>query len=335
MSSKKITLAFYANNEKNVRDDSFILKNPVDSPYVLLVRELEKIGYECHTLDVFNKQNKTPDICLFLDIPKSSINKLINPKITKSIALLREAEMISPRNYDIKRHKTFDKILTWKENIIDNKKFFYFPSVKVNLKKRIDKKNLFHRKQICLINRNLKNNYEGELYSLRRQIVYWYERNNPQNFDLFGFNWDKYCFNIYGKNIYINSIFSKKLGVYKGISKNKLVTLSNYKFSICFENTNKSEYYLSEKIFDCFLSRTVPVYFGAPNIYDLLPKGVFIDYRKFRSIGDLNSYLHSMKKNEYMQFQEEINKFLNSKNFHKYSINNWLDTIINNINELH
>lgn len=323
-----MTIAFYANNEKNVKNDSFILNNPDDSPYVLLVRELEKIGFECHTLDVFNKQNKTPDICLFLDIPKSSINKIINPKQTKSIALLREAEMISPRNYDIKRHKTFDKLLTWKENIVDEKKYFYLPSAKVKLEKRTDQKNLFHRKHLCLINRNLKSNYEGELYSLRRQIVYWYERNNPRNFDLFGYNWDKYCFNFLGKNIHINSIFSKKLSVYRGISKNKFITLSNYKFSFCFENTNKSEYYLSEKIFDSFLSGTIPIYYGAPNVKKMIPAECFIDFRNFNSLKDLEIYIMNMQEGEYLNYVKNFNSFLNSNKILKYSVKNWLECII-------
>jgi hypothetical protein len=38
-------------------------------------------------------------------------------------------------------------------------------------------------------------------------------------------------------------------------------------FHICIENTSIPNYF-SEKILDCFLTRTIPIYCGCPNIYD-------------------------------------------------------------------
>lgn len=51
--------------------------------------------------------------------------------------------------------------------------------------------------------------------------------------------------------------------------------LAPYRFSIAIENTSKSDYW-SEKIADCFLSYTVPLYFGATNISDYFPSDSFI-----------------------------------------------------------
>ena len=51
--------------------------------------------------------------------------------------------------------------------------------------------------------------------------------------------------------------------------------IAPYKYSIAIENTSKADYW-TEKISDCFLSYTVPVYFGATNISQYFPRESFI-----------------------------------------------------------
>lgn len=51
--------------------------------------------------------------------------------------------------------------------------------------------------------------------------------------------------------------------------------LAPYQFSVAIENTSKPHYW-TEKISDCFLSYTVPVYFGATNIGEYFPSDSFI-----------------------------------------------------------
>lgn len=51
--------------------------------------------------------------------------------------------------------------------------------------------------------------------------------------------------------------------------------IAPYQYSIAIENTSKDDYW-TEKIADCFLSYTVPLYFGATNISDYFPEGSFI-----------------------------------------------------------
>lgn len=49
-----------------------------------------------------------------------------------------------------------------------------------------------------------------------------------------------------------------------------------YKFSIAIENTSAG-YYFTEKITDCFLTYTVPLYYGCKNIGKFFPERSFID----------------------------------------------------------
>lgn len=51
--------------------------------------------------------------------------------------------------------------------------------------------------------------------------------------------------------------------------------LAPYRYSIAIENTSKPDYW-TEKIADCFLSFTVPFYYGASNIADYFPPQSYI-----------------------------------------------------------
>jgi len=48
-------------------------------------------------------------------------------------------------------------------------------------------------------------------------------------------------------------------------------TLAPYRYSVVVENTSSADY-ITEKLVDCFLTYTLPIYFGAPNILDYYPK---------------------------------------------------------------
>lgn len=51
--------------------------------------------------------------------------------------------------------------------------------------------------------------------------------------------------------------------------------LAPYRYSVAIENSSKTNYW-SEKISDCFMAFTVPLYFGAPNIADYFPEDSYI-----------------------------------------------------------
>jgi hypothetical protein len=99
--------------------------------------------------------------------------------------------------------------------------------------------------------------------------------------------------------------------VYRGVSASKLVTLASYTFCICFENAS-FEGYVSEKLFDCFVAGTVPIYLGAPNIRDVVSPRAFIDMRQFTGYDDLGRYLESLSPSAIDEFREAGRAFLRS-----------------------
>lgn len=55
----------------------------------------------------------------------------------------------------------------------------------------------------------------------------------------------------------------------------KMEGLIPYRFSIAIENTSHRHYF-TEKVFDCWITGTVPIYFGAANLSDFFPVDSFV-----------------------------------------------------------
>ncbi|KMZ59691.1 Alpha-1,4-fucosyltransferase, family GT10 [Zostera marina] len=70
-------------------------------------------------------------------------------------------------------------------------------------------------------------------------------------------------------------------------------TMSHYKFSLAIEN-KFTDSYITEKLFYALDSGSVPIYFGAPNVWDFVPPHSIIDGSKFRSMKELASYVKAL-----------------------------------------
>ncbi|PDW43368.1 glycosyltransferase family 10 domain-containing protein [Helicobacter pylori] len=80
---------------------------------------------------------------------------------------------------------------------------------------------------------------------------------------------------------------------YKVENKNEF--LSQYKFNLCFENS-QGYGYVTEKILDAYFSHTIPIYWGSPSVAkDFNPKS-FVnvhDFKNFDEAIDYIRYLHT------------------------------------------
>lgn len=78
----------------------------------------------------------------------------------------------------------------------------------------------------------------------------------------------------------------------------KLATLSRYRFGLALENAIEPDY-VTEKLFDCFVAGTIPVYLGAPNVEDVLPGDhCYIRADYFASPRELAEYLTRLASDE-------------------------------------
>ncbi len=74
---------------------------------------------------------------------------------------------------------------------------------------------------------------------------------------------------------------------------NKLEFESKHKFSLCFENGAHSGY-TTEKIVQAFAARTVPIYWGDPNIDKVFNKEAFIDAYSFENTEKLVEFIEKV-----------------------------------------
>ena len=162
-------------------------------------------------------------------------------------------------------------------------------------------------------------------------------------FDLYGKGWDEYMFPINNNTLrYFNSrhlkffrrLFPTYRPSWRGVVPLKKEILSKYKFAIAFDNAKELNGYILEKIFDVFVAGTVPIYFGAPNIYKHIPQECYIDYSSYSSIGEMHEYLYNMSDNEYLGYLNNIQYFFDSKSSYQFSGEYFNSTIIREIKPL-
>ena len=97
----------------------------------------------------------------------------------------------------------------------------------------------------------------------------------------------------------------------------KLDALKDYRFSVAIENLSCDDNYFTEKITDCFLTGTIPIYHGCLNI------GEFFDTRGilvFNTQEELDSILESLTEEKYSSMLEYAK--INFNKCFEYPLNN-------------
>lgn len=121
--------------------------------------------------------------------------------------------------------------------------------------------------------------------------------------------------------------------VFGGPVQDKVSTLSDYRFSLCFENT-RFPGYVTEKIFDCFFAGTIPVYLGAPDIDSYVPRDSFIDVTSFGSLADVREYLRGLTSAEAASYLDAAKRFLSSDGFTPFHEDTFVSTMAEAIRSL-
>ncbi len=196
--------------------------------------------------------------------------------------------IIDNSNEIISKKNDFDLILAFSDNILnscENSKKFIFGGLGLNMDTLIlDKKN-----EISYIMTN-KNQTVG--HKLRHQI------------------WDKY-----NDKVIINGFTNKFVKTPPRII-DKNVIFENAKFSIAVENVI-SPGYITEKVIDCFMSKTIPIYYGCPNIGEIFNKDGIL---QFTNLNELDVILNKVNPNLYNELfdviEENYNKAKKFINFY-------------------
>ncbi len=328
----KPEIVYYPNVSEGLNDKPFDLQDGDYSWSQQLKILADKNGIEIHTPDRAPFKNVI-GVLFFDNLFYRNVDNLEyllrNGLLAKTIYIDYE-----PPTGHAKKHepesirelsKMFKSVVTYDDNLAGTGNFIKgnvanFHSDRPNKKLRFRNK-----KFICMVTSNTDNDFiirvlneynytnyynkknvkyhKNAIYHKRLQIADYFLRNHPTDFDLFGLFWPKR----------FNEVCQGFLDKNKKIQK-----LSEYKFAITFDSYTNQNGYISEKIFDAFFARTIPVYLGADNVSEYIPKLCFIDARDFKTYDDLYEYLSVMDEDEYSKRQRAIEKFLSSKEFHSY-----------------
>lgn len=240
----------------------------------------------------------------------------------KKYLFLFEPPVVAPLSYIKIVHLFFTRIYTWNDDLVDEKKYFKYiwPQSCNSFQVWI----LFgSKKNIVLMNANKFSLGKNELYSTREKIIRYFEKVGTE-FDLYGPAW-------WRPNLKQKILEYKPFPSWRGRAENKIATIAKYKFNICFENMSDTPGYITEKIWDSFKAKTIPVYWGASNITDYVPKDCFIDYRDFWNFSQLEKFLSNMTEDEYNTYIKNIKSFLQTEKSEKWFDGDWATNFIKNL----
>jgi len=261
--------------------------------------------------------------------PSFSFNH-IPGKANKNHTLIAiEAANIKPDNYDIdiiNKHKAY---VTWNRKFVElNKDKIKVPIHIINGFPLLDYNHDINTwcthyedktNGVCLIARIRNGKGVGDITNKRTEAMTKIDYPHKA---------------VYGKNAWGGDMYKGVIG--ENVEDTwpssiaKLSILSSYKFSVCFENCYDpiwSQDYITEKIFDCFKAKTVPIYYGCYNIEEHIPLNCFIDFRDFEDYNDLSEYLKIFSKDKYCRMVEDA--YIFQKNCSLGNVDDFSDVLKN------
>ncbi len=329
----------------NPEGDGF--KNMLYS-FVTLKSELEAYGFQIATRDIFPPEECELVFCFD------------NPHLIRSekkpgqiwCLLINDPPMYCPESWDKSWHDRFDYVFTFDETLVDGKKYRYYPfaiDTEYFSIPEIATEGDFNRRTLATFVSHAIHKYPdkknpGSTIHTRYETIKWYGKHHPGDFGFYGgtFRARDYYFAFKGVSILkklmprswfrrIAAYFQSDLiRVFKGELKplEKFEVIGKYRFYYCYENTVGINGYVCEKIFDCFYLGVVPVYWGAPNIKELIPYRCFIDGRDFPDQESLYNFLKRMSYSEFRDYLEQAVAFLNSRAMQRFTVRNSIACIL-------
>ncbi|OGY66049.1 MAG: hypothetical protein A3A04_00585 [Candidatus Harrisonbacteria bacterium RIFCSPLOWO2_01_FULL_40_28] len=311
----------------------------------LLYEQCIKRGMQLLTPDLYFKYKPSKAICM-----RDSSN---GPNHTKqlrkfgvrlAVLVALEQPLYTPWFYwHLKKESEyFDHTFTYgslKGWVSSRSRFNLFVAYNIFPNKPLVQVPFENKKYLTLINSNHRIHYAKRMYTklmnyiepmptlenseqyIARLRAIQYFSSDPR-FDLYGTWWDKPV--RYTRGIYDEAIKE----AYRGVVDDKIETLRNYKFALCFENCILGGL-ITEKITDALIAGCVPVYWGAPDVTDFIPSGCFIDFREFNyDFSKLEHYLNSMNEATYNHYIENIEAFIVSNATYVLSANKYMNDLI-------
>jgi hypothetical protein len=201
----------------------------------------------------WEKTNTLDDADVIVYIDKS---KKIETSKYKILYLLESEHLLQIKHIDLINYLKPDITITFNKNLVDNESIFY---ANCPIQSWIKKPDLYKKTKFCSFITSLK-----QMTPMQRYRVSIYEKYKTQ-VDCYG------------------------IGIFP--IQDKLEGLKDYCFSFAIENDIVPGYF-SEKILDCFMTGTVPIYVGHEYIKNVFDERGIIFYDDLFDINKLNQTLY-------------------------------------------
>lgn len=289
--------------ERFLRDKLFDIEDKItnvddrQTPFYEMKLELERQGHQVHTVDLYEDLFAV-DYFLFFEKDLFWLEKVIQLGLSERMIYCNaEPPSVNPLNcpkgYEkIKRY--FPYILTWNDEWVDGQTIFK-RNIPYYFQDNIGEVPFSERKLLTSISGNKKSSHPDELYSERERVLTFFENNYSDDIDFYGTGWEE-----------------TRHPCYRGKVDKKYETFWKYRFALCFENIKNMSGYVTEKILDCLTSGIVPIYAGAKNIDEYIPRECYIDYWQFPGYEQLADFLNSVDEEHFNQYLQAAKDFLAS-----------------------
>jgi|SRR5450830_1069089 len=317
----------YYQNRLFDKDDKVLNRDDSLVPYIRLKEALAASGKILHTADFLPDAVNVQQVSDYYSVGVlDNFQRLSQrPDIRLRAFIIFEPPVVQPRLYKALPEiaAAFDEVYVHNTQGcgyslagVDQSKLrqLYWPQP-VNDVREVYWENRQRQRRIVVINGNHKPpSRDAELYSKRIEVMASLAQGGL--IDLYGRGWERWWSRAsmwwpYWKNR------RTLMSIYKGACDSKYEVLSQYNFSLCFENMSMPGY-VTEKIFDCLYAGTVPLYLGAPNIADLVPAEAYIDCRQYSSWQEMEDQVMALSKERIAEIRDAGRAFLRSANGQRY-----------------
>lgn len=279
---------------------------------------------EVHTWDCIDWNDPRVKAVLYFDYSWRYAQKdpfLKKIPFEKRALMMIEPENVNPSLYYIPFYRNrFSTIFTWDERLLRTHPNYHAINVPVGaepsnyIENRFTNISFSQKKPLVAVSRNCSSYMPQSTYRKRVAAYRHFSTTFGNDFDLFGYGWSAAEIPSYH-------------GPIEGGWDNKVSKISNYRFSICFENNASQPGYISEKILDCFCARCIPIYYGSKGIEKRIPKDCYIDFRNFSDLNDLGKFLLSLTEEQHAKYIAAIDRFMHSDALNFFSTNHYFTTL--------
>jgi hypothetical protein len=268
-------------------------------PFVEFIRLISQMGNCALHQNGWNGDGLDDDnvravILINSDLDENFLKRLSKIRKNKCFLILLEPPAVDcyAMHYESKIRDFFGTILTQFDDLIDNRTYVRLNHWQAR-ERVVQNAPAFSEKKFCtMIQTNRPLQHVCSLSQERADAAQFFSRH--PDFDLFGVWWDGFA-------------------AWRGyLNQDKLTVLKNYKFVIGYENMKNQRGFFTERIFDAFYAKCVPIYWGATNIGDYIPPSCFIHRPDFASNEELDKFLVNMDPQTYESYINAAQEFLKS-----------------------